>query len=284
MALFGWRPPSWLGLVQMSCAVAIGIAGLFASNIAAGRGVTLSSGSSVFLFAKLLEVGPGLETVDDLCTRRPADFAVCRQRQALDEYASGTSPSYHTKPSISDYFLWQGPLESLGWFSGFRSEAAILARDALHRLRWKHLSLAARLTLEQMTRFDAGDGLILYRDTVQPSSAIRWIFGENVFSRYNSSLQQTNGLSFSGLNLLQHVSVAISVVVIMAALVLGIAGTQNARSLALLLLTFLVVNAAVTATLATVHDRYQSRVIWLLPFMAAALALSTDMKRAKELS
>jgi hypothetical protein len=49
-----------------------------------------------------------------------------------------------------------------------------------------------------------------------------------------------------------------------------------------LLLTFLIANAAVTATLVPVHDRYQSRVIWLLPFMAAALALSTYMKRAKE--
>jgi len=282
VAMFGWRSPSWRGLVRMSCAVAIGVAALLASNIIAGRGITLSSGSSVILFAKLLEYGPALETLHDVCTRRPADFAVCRQRQALDEYAN--APFDPTRPIVMDDFLWSGPLASLGGFEEFHAEAAILVRDALHRLRWKHAALAARQTLEQMRWFRAGDGLRHYRETVQPSMAIRWIFGESVFNQYNQSLQQTSALSFSGLNLLQYVSVSIAALVITIAFVFQSTATQNTKSLAVLVLTFLVMNAAVTGTLAGVSDRYQSRVIWLLPFVAAALVLSTAKKRVNALS
>jgi len=183
-----------------------------------------------------------------------------------------------------DDFLWSGPLASLGGFEEFHAEAAILVRDALHRLRWKHAALAARQTLEQMRWFRAGDGLRHYRETVQPSMAIRWIFGESVFNQYNQSLQQTSALSFSGLNLLQYVSVSIAALVITIAFVFQSTATQNTKSLAVLVLTFLVMNAAVTGTLAGVSDRYQSRVIWLLPFVAAALVLSTAKKRVNALS
>jgi hypothetical protein len=283
IAVFGW-PPCWRGVLHVGGAGVIGVTALVASNVIAGRNVTLSPGSSVFLFAKLLEDGPGLETLDDLCTRRSADFAVCREREALEQYASAASPSGSTRESISDYFLWNGPLASLGWFSGFRSEAAILSSDALHRLRWKHVALAGRQAIEQMIWFNIGDGLGAYQDTERPSVAIRWIFGEAVFDRYKQSLQQKGELSFSGLNLLQHVSVAISALVIAIAFVFPAGATQNAKSLAVLVLTFLAVNAAVTGILSTVHDRYQSRVIWLLVFVATAIVLSTVSKRTSETS
>jgi hypothetical protein len=273
IALVGWRPSSWRGLGLMTGAVALGMTALFAANIAAGRGMVMSAGAPVFLFAKLLDDGPGLDALDDVCTQRPSGFAACGQRLALHQYADEL-PSHPERPSLSDHFLWKGPLESLGGFQSFGPEAAKLVEDAKRRVGWKHAGLAARQVVAQLIRFGVGrDDLAQHSAAVQPSPTIKSIFGLKAYERYMSSLQQTGGLRLGGINLLQYVTIVVSILVIAVGLLLRNAGGPGLKWLALFVLTFLLVNAAATGMLSTVQDRYQSRVIWLVPFLGAMVVL-----------
>ena len=47
--------------------------------------------------------------------------------------------------------------------------------------------------------------------------------------------------------------------------------TPRLAGLALVIIPAVLANAFVTGVLSTVEDRYQSRVVWLIPFLAAAL-------------
>ncbi|MHB2166094.1 hypothetical protein [Alsobacter sp. R-9] len=135
----------------VTACIAAGLVAVLASNVAARGQISLSPGSNVFLFSKLLDDGPGFDVLNKVC---PGDYKVCAERDGLLKYAAQTG----SRPSVSDHFLWEGPLERLGWVPGFREEANQLVRLAFRDIEWtRQVVRSAGHAFHQFFRFDIND-------------------------------------------------------------------------------------------------------------------------------
>lgn len=264
MAVAGWRPgPQALHrFFLMIGAAALGVAALVSANVTLRGQFVISPASSTFLFAKLLADGPAFEVLESECPE--AHYAVCSQLERIRAYkAKAADPD-----SLVNYFLWDGPLASLGWFKGFEPEAKILVGKALKRVSWNQVRLSLRHSATQFSRVAVGDSLLPYPEDVPPSPQIRSVFGGSVYASYLASRQEKGTLDLDFLNVVYSVALAISAFVLLAASVLWRRTDRVALYVGIFTLVFLAGNAVVTGTLSEISDRYQSRTVRLVPLFA----------------
>ena len=133
-----------------------------------------------------------------------------------------------------------------------------------------------------MTRFASGDGLNPWPAQVSP-----WIerdFPAREQAAYASARQQAGSLSVPPLLAQIHTIVALGGI-IACALLLPVAFRRRAACAGFLLAVLLALplSAAITGGLSGPHDRYQARIMWLPPFIAAlsfaALRRRSGMRR-----
>ena len=122
--------------------------------------------------------------------------------------------------------------------------------------------------LEQLCRFDSGDGLGAWPDQVTP-----WIerdFPQAEQAVYAAALQQRGLLSVPPVLAKLHRVTALGGVAACGLLVPGAIRRRAAcAGFLIAALIALPLSAAITGELSTPHDRYQSRIMWLPPFIAA---------------
>jgi hypothetical protein len=269
MYLLAWRPgPQALKrLVLGAAAVLIAVSALISVNVAMRGRFAVSTSSSTFLLAKLLEDGPAFSVLEDEC---PGAFSLCSQLDRLRAHknAGGT-------PSLGDYFLWYGPLKDLGWFKSVEAEAAEVVNKAIKRY-WPQQVLASVTNgARQFVEFEIGEGLDRSPDSATPyaEASIRYVFGQPSLEAFNRSLQALGKLEFATINTIHRFIIAFSLGG------LGYFAVRYWRSdpllsqLAAFTLTMLVGHAMIIGALSTLHDRYQSRVVWLLPLFAVLSVL-----------
>lgn len=122
-------------------------------------------------------------------------------------------------------------------------------------------------TLEQLSRFASGDGLNPW--PAQVSHEIEHDFSAREAASYASAKQQTGVLSVPPV--LAHLHLAVALAGVMSCMfLLPIAFIRRAPCAGFLVavLIALPVSAAITGSLSAPHDRYQSRIMWLPPFIA----------------
>jgi hypothetical protein len=146
--------------------------------------------------------------------------------------------------------------------------AASLAADAIGEAR-----AAAANMLAQLSGFASGDGLEPWPRQVTP-----WIerdFPPAERAAYAAARQQRGRLAVPpDLATVHRVAALAGVAVCMA--LLPVAGWRRAPCFGFLLVALVVlpIGAAITGILSGPHDRYQARLIWLPPLMAAVSVLS----------
>jgi len=122
--------------------------------------------------------------------------------------------------------------------------------------------------LQQLRRFDSGDGLEAWPDQVTP-----WIgrdFPQAEQAAYAAALQQRGQLSVPPMLAILHRVTALGGVAACGLLVpMAIRRRATCAGFLLAVLAALPLSAAITGALSTPHDRYQSRIMWLPPFVAA---------------
>ncbi|CAO3414922.1 hypothetical protein [Azospirillum endophyticum] len=259
------RSLAW-GLL-LPVALAVGL--LTASNLlTAGRAV-VSESSPVFLLARLIGDGPARDYLAEACRSR--DYLLCGSLDTLGRSA----PGYVT----SDYFLWHpdGARRRFGDQPRFVAEAAEIAHATIASrpaaVAGHGLANAAGQFVEVQP-----DGTL--NDPVKPLTRRLFSrFSPTVYAAFDGSLQTQQRFPRDGLALVQDLSLSMGVLGL-AALGLGrwrqVGG--RARMLLLVIGLGLALNAIVTGGLSAVHDRYQNRVIWLVPF-AALVLLATARSR-----
>ena len=248
-----------LALVAL-LAAGLGAGALVASNVITYHKATISLGSPVFLFARLLEDGDVPAVLAPRCAAG-APWVTCR---FLDRLHIG-----------ADEFLWDdnSPIREMGWFEHFYPEAAELNPILLRELWPAWIGGAVTRSLQQMVTFGLGDGFdaegphMLARD--MPRFGLGWIV-----PLMTGSKQFHNGL-------LPYAPVALANALGAAGLLgvfgLGAWGLVRRRPglwwpAALFLLLWLG-NAAVISLAAPVHDRYGTRLVWVAPLLALSLGL-----------
>jgi hypothetical protein len=246
-------------LLLIALPPALAVTSLCSVNLAAHGRFAISPFGNVFLLARVIYDGPGMAELRRDCGEK--DWRLCR---FLDRF-----------PAESDGFLWNqdSPLYLAGG-----PKLVSLDADAIIGAAWRSdpagtLRAALRNSLEQLGRFKSGDGLQPWPTEVTP-----WIerdFPPRESAAYQAARQQRGLLQVPAALAMSHQATGL-IGVIACALLLPLAIRRKARCLGFLVAVLLAlpVSAVITGALSTPHDRYQSRIMWLPPFVAALSAAS----------
>lgn len=261
-ALVFERRPRRDVLVGAGCCLAIAavtIAGHVAIQLRFYDRVALSPGGQVFLLARFAEDGVAGDYLQAHCPQTP--FALCA---FIDRMPMG-----------SDEFLWRksGPVKVLGGVEALRNEAATIVAGSLREQPLRIAWLSLDHTLDQLTRFSM-DSYIRQFD----SSNREW---KNCAGRvrdralldaagYFTSRQANDRIGLEPIFLLQTPVVIVSAVLLLLLFCTSAVLRANRPycELLWLFLSALLANAFICGALSGPDDRYESRLIWLLPFLA----------------
>jgi hypothetical protein len=233
---------------------ALALLALCPVNLAAHGRFAVSPYGNVFLLARVIYDGPGMAVLRRDCPT--VHWLLCPY---LDHF-----------PPTSDDFLWspESPLKPIGGPKIVSADASAIIRAALQADPMGEAKAVLSNTLQQLTLFASGDGLNPWPDQV--STVIQHDFPAREQAAYTAAKQQTGSLSMPPPLARIHAIVALTGV-LACALLLPITFKRRAPCAGFLLAVLLVLplSAAITGGLSAPHDRYQARIMWLPPFIAA---------------
>ncbi len=223
------------------------------------REPVLSRGAALFTLAHLIGDGVAQEYLDSACPTRP--YLLCPDRASLR--------------ADSDWFLWSptGPWERYRLRGGpdsstFLAEAPAIVRGAL-RQEWRaEIGASLRHSAAQLVAFRISPELATAgRDS--RVAQVRRSLPPTAFEAFAASRQVRQALPVEAADVVQRIVVGLSVLVLLACLP-GLRRRAEHRLMALIatVCAGVLLNAMVIGFLGSVHDRYQSRVIWLVPLAA----------------
>ncbi|WP_428531473.1 hypothetical protein [Rhodopila sp.] len=246
---------SWLLIVLPPALAVLGLCGV---NLAAHKRFAISPFGNVFLLARVIYDGPGMAALRQDCPAR--QWCLCR---FLDRF-----------PANSDDFLWteDSPLRRAGGPKVVSREAGAIITAALLADPLGEARAALGNGLEQLTRFASGDGLNAW--PIQVSPVIERHFPPREQAEYAAARQQTGSLAMPPVLAFLHRIFGLTGI-LCCALLLPVAIRRRAACTGLLLtvLVALPLSAMITGSLSAPHDRYQARIMWLPPFVAALSTL-----------
>jgi hypothetical protein len=243
---------------------------VLAPNYVFHRQAVLSRSSSIFALAHLVEVGAAQRYLERVCpTRR---YALCAERAELR--------------ADTDWFLWsdRGPrarseAAMARGDSTFLREAPLIVAGTL-RQEWPAvLGRSLRATAEQLVTFGIHPGEHSFSAEV---AAAMERLGPGPARAYRASRQVNHALPTSAATRLHYAAVGAALLALLGCL-RRLRGARHRPFRVLVATVFLglVVNAGVVASLATVHPRYQSRVVWLVVMVGAVAALQVLEERGR---
>jgi len=267
------RKPSFLqtpSLWRGTIAVAVALLLLVANGYRSYGILTISPSGYAFLLARLVADGPAVRYLRTHCPEE--HYALCAY---LDQM-----------PKDSDAFLWpvNSPFRKVGWFSGYRQEGQKIVIETILHYPSQVGRLVMSNTFRQIPMINNWYGIAPYIDTSYPTDAIKAYFPGD-FGAYASSRQNQNTLGLSRFNSLHRLVISLCLPLAVAVLFFYL---QRRRFLPHLLLISLAcaygLSAFITAALAVPHNRYGSRLIWLLPFfcLAAVLDVIKQLKNSRK--
>jgi hypothetical protein len=169
----------------------------------------------------------------------------------------------------------------MGGWDSTREEFTHILKETITTPKYLllHIHKGLEAGLSQFFQFDTGDAPRLGKHDAAHIVMKDYTWKE--FRQFEISKQQTGRLSFTELNKDQHIFVWISFAWILFALWYPAFQSKIPSELkafiALLFITLLI-NAFITGSMSTVVPRYQSRLIWMVPFVALLLLLTLIRK------
>lgn len=233
---------------------------------------TLNPMSGTFLLARLIADGSATAWLDRRCPETDfvlcADLALLRGPPADPKLYDRSDPleSYH------NWLLWnvRSPLRTAPATvseQAFRREAQAIVAGTLRDLWQRQLRASLGNTLALLDRFDTLDGNCPNR-----CGYVATLIGRHLpaaSDAYRNSRQNRETLPLGTLRTLHRDVVVISLVLslVLAARAVGRRDWSTVGLFAMIVVG-LVANAAVLGSLSGPYDRYQARVVWLLPLFA----------------
>jgi hypothetical protein len=242
----------WQGWVAVCVALVL----LLSNGYRHQNMLTLSPNGYCFLLARLIVDGPATLYLRDNCAERK--YALCDYLNQI--------------PATSDEFLWaaESPFCKVGWISGYRSEGIEIIKETIRHYPFLIIKNAFRNMVSQLPMINNWYGLCSYMNSSHPTHDIRKHYPGD-FHAYATSKQSLNQLSLNAFNRLHSAVIRLSLPLI--ALMFFIFLKRRHYLPALFLITIVsayVLSSFVTGALSVPHDRYGSRIIWLLPFFSIA--------------
>ncbi|MCC7049086.1 MAG: hypothetical protein IT562_20395 [Alphaproteobacteria bacterium] len=264
-----WRP-SWCPAMRPrwhwpALSVALALVFLLASNFVRTGEVFISRAGPAFVFGRLVQDGIVKRLLDETCPG--AGYGLCAYKDTL--------------PANANDWLWgpATPFWELGGFEGTAAESARIIADSLRRYPLMHLRTAAEATVEQFFTFRTGDGI---EAQPWPTWWAMETFLPAQLPAYVAARQQKNEIDFTVVNWLQ-VPIGLASMAAAVAVVAVSLRRRRCDDRSLLpgfLLLALLGNAFICGALSNPHDRYQSRLLWAVPFALLLLASRSAQRRA----
>jgi hypothetical protein len=265
-----WRR-AWPMALRAGGPLAVALLALIAPNYVFYGQPVLSRSSSIFALAHLVGDGAAQRYLDRVCTVRR--YALCAERAELR--------------ADNDWFLWSstGPRARSEQAmargdSTFLREAPLIVAGTL-RQEWPAvLGRSLQATAEQLGTFGIHPGEHSFSASVAASMEL---LGPGTARAYRASRQVNAALPTAAATRLHYAAVGAALLALLWSLPrLRGAWHRPFRVLVATVFLGLVVNAAVLASLSTVHPRYQSRVVWLVVLVGAVAALRVVEGRRTE--
>ena len=244
--------------------ILLAIMALLAVSLTAHHRIALSPYGNVFMLARVIYDGPGMDALHRECPG--AGWRLCAYLERF--------------PPKSDDFLWRpdSPIVLAGGHKAVSAEADAIIAAALRAEPGREVRAMLRNGWEQLTRYASGDGLEPWPVEVTPWIERDFPLAEQ--ERYAGGLQARGLLAVPAWLARLHTTVA-EAGVAACAMLLPFVLLRRHRSARWLLgvLFALPVSALITGGLSTPHDRYQSRIMWLPPFVAACAVVSSRKRQ-----
>jgi hypothetical protein len=245
LMLLGVCVLSWLSLSTMTAI--------------AGRGFRPSSSTHVFIMSRMAENGILDTYLREYCPTE--NYSLCAYRGKIPDRQWG--------------FMWgyDGPFYATGGWEHSEKEYARLIRNTLTKPKYLAMHMVKNLeaTMRQLPLIQVGDELAPLPYGTSPFKAIDE-HNSHQIKEYASALQQHQEL---GLGAWNRVLVPFQLALCVALLLCYSSRRAKTdiplsqlRSLINISLLFILLNAMMTATFATVVARYEARLFWVLPFFS----------------
>jgi len=209
------------------------------------------------VFARMLQDGIVMRLLDDTCPQ--SGYRLCAYKEEL--------------PPTADGYLWtpRSPFFTLGHFAGTARESERIVRDAIVRYPLFQLRAAVTDSARQFVRFRTGDQIEPQEWVLAPVLAH---FIPAQMPAYFAARQQKGAIDFRAISAV-HVAFGFLTIASLLVMLVWLVRRKKREQVQLLMffLASLVGNAIVCGVLSGPHDRYQSRLIWLVPF-AVILAIT----------
>lgn len=243
---------SWLRSVSLFLPPLAAVMLLSTVNLVAHGRFAVSPFGSLFLLARSLEDGPARDVLRQHCP--DTGWRLCAYQDQL--------------PQSSDDFLWRpdSPLYRAGGPKILADEAGMIVRCAVSDEPLRQAQAIAGNAWRQLTMFASGDGLQPW-----PAQVDHWItedFPPREAAAYHTARQQSGQLSVPDWMAASHRVLALAGVAGCLAAIVVMRRDTPVRIVLLTVLISLPLSAAITGGLSGPHDRYQSRIMWLPPFLA----------------
>lgn len=219
-----------------------------------GGGFQLSKGSHVFMVNHLLEIGILEDYLEDNCATK--NYKICQYKNQL-----------------GNNFMWRedSPLYVTGGWEVNEQEYKVIIHDILTTP--KYLVLLSYKSVEYSIKQFFSFNTPAYPPlsiTSAPGGQIRWHF-KNTEREYSDSLQGRDQLHLYINNQTQVVLVLSSMLFLFMVFVIGLlkdAVSPGLKWSIVFVILHGILNSVVCANTSTIDDRFQNRIVWLLPFFA----------------
>ncbi|MHB2208233.1 hypothetical protein [Methylobacterium sp. CM6257] len=221
--------------------------------------LAVSPAGQTFFLANLIEYGPARAYLREACPG--AGYRICAQVETL--------------PATANEFLWEaGHLDRLGGFAGMSAESPVIVRATLlSRPGAVAAMIAGNLWRALGAHAPDTDVSSAFPPYTTISEIIGLKFGPQARAAFQASAQMRDAVPHGLIRTVDAIVVALAWVLAAATCMAAIArGDRALAALPLFFATCILGDTLVCATLSGVFDRYQARVMWLLP-MAALLCL-----------
>lgn len=268
----GWRETVRRSLPAM-LAIMVTLLGLSSLNRVAGYEFRPALSSDTFLLARLFDGHVAQPTLARLCRERA--LAHCAARPLVDD------------PSVAQpgqAYLWdqRSPLGAMLHRDrpGVIAEQRVIIRTVLRDDPGGVAASAWRGFTEQLTTVRKGV-LPPYAANMQIAHILKARLPD-AYRAFAVSRQQRGALD--PLKFAPDVAVAVAVVLLLPLMLVRAIRGRRWQLLGLtgLVVATLLLNAAITGDLSGPDDRYQSRVLWLLPLLAACFAIAAAQRPVPE--
>ncbi len=239
------------GIVLPLLSFALGLGLVLVANYSLTHKIFVSRSGATFLTARLMGDGIVRDTLTDICPT--THLKLCAYKDRL--------------PPTADNFLWgpSSPFNSLGRFKDTETEYQIIASESLKRYPWRSLWTGLYQSARQFGMFRTGDGVFPQESVL--SQEFR-DFMPKQMPDYLVARQQRGVLRFVDVNVVHYTLAALSLVWLGFVLWGAVRrGRWDRATLPAFIFLALLGNALVCGLFSGPHDRYQARLIWVVPFV-----------------